>query len=114
VAVVSPDLGLPPPLPGIDSSTVFTGALLKQLRESRGLTLKQISAQTRIIVASLQAVEAERFDDLPDARIYVRGFVRCLAIELALNPDQVAQSYLKRWDAWYEEHTGKRTQKPRK
>ena len=46
--------------------------------------------------------EEERFDELPDAKIYIRGFVRCLALELGLDPERVTTSYLVRWDHWYE------------
>jgi hypothetical protein len=97
-------------LPEIDSNTVFTGALLKQVREARGIALKQISDRTRVGVGSLGAVEGERFEELPDARIYVRGFVRSLAVELGLDADLVSASYLRRWEAWYDEQKGKRKQ----
>lgn len=84
----------------IDESTVYTGEFLRRYRESRGVALKEIAERTRIGVRSLQAVEEERFEDLPDARVYVRGFVRCLAEEVGLDPDLAAKSYLVRWSSW--------------
>jgi len=87
-------------LPAIDASTLFTGELLRRYREAKGITLKAISSSTRIGVPSLRAVEEDRFEDLPNARIYVRGFVRCLAQELGLDPDQVSKSYVARWERW--------------
>jgi len=97
-------------IPPIDDSTVFNGDMIRKLRERKGMTLREISDVTRIGVPSLTAVEEERFDDLPNARIYVRGFVRCMAIELALDPEQVSKSYLARWERWFEEQ--KLKQKP--
>lgn len=84
----------------VDESTVYTGEFLRRYRESRGLALKEIAERTRIGARSLQAVEEERFEDLPDARVYVRGFVRCLAEEVGLDPDLAAKSYLVRWASW--------------
>lgn len=92
----------PEETPTVDERTLFTGQLLKRLRESRGMALKAIADRTRINAQSLAAVEDERFEDLPDAKIYIRGFVRCLATELGLDPDRVASSYLARWDRWHE------------
>jgi cytoskeletal protein RodZ len=90
----------------IDESTVYTGEFLRRYRESRGVALKEIAERTRIGARSLQAIEEERFDDLPDARVYVRGFVRCLAEEIGLDPDLAAKSYLVRWMSWHEGHEG--------
>jgi hypothetical protein len=86
----------------VDESTVYDGGFLKRYRESRGVELKEIAERTRIGARSLQAVEEERFDDLPDARVYVRGFVRCLAEEIGLDPDLAAKSYLQLWARWHE------------
>ena len=88
----------------VDETTVYDGSFLKRYRESRGVELKEIAERTRIGARSLQAVEEERFDDLPDARVYVRGFVRCLAEEIGLDPDLAAKSYLVQWARWHEEH----------
>jgi hypothetical protein len=93
--------------PLVNVDTVFTGELLKQIRESQKLTLKQIADHTRISVASLSALEAERFEDLPNARVYVRGFIRCVAVELGLDREQVCRTYLPRWQTWYEAQNGR-------
>jgi len=96
-------------LPALDERTVYTGALLEAVREARGISLKEVSAKTRIGVPSLQAVEEERFADLPNARIYVRGFVRCLAQEIGLDAEQVARTYLPRWERWFEEQKSRKS-----
>ncbi|MCK6546445.1 helix-turn-helix domain-containing protein [Myxococcota bacterium] len=86
--------------PKVGTDTVFTGELLRQVRESQRITLKEISERTRISVMSLSALENEKYEDLPNARVYVRGFVRCLAVEIGLDRDQVSRTYLPRWEAW--------------
>ena len=76
------------------------GSLMKRLREQRGLSLTELSDRTKITKAILSALEDERYDDLPNARIYVWGFVRCLARELELDMDEMAASYVPRWEQW--------------
>lgn len=96
---------VPPPPPSvIGADTVFTGEILKQVRESKNMTLREIADRTRISIASLAALETERFEDLPNARVYVRGFVRSVAVELGLDREAVSRTYLPRWQAWYEAH----------
>jgi hypothetical protein len=85
----------------LDGDTIFTGPLLRQIRESQRITLKEVSERTKISVASLSALEEERYDDLPNARVYVRGFVRCLAAEIGLDKDQVSRTYVPRWESWF-------------
>lgn len=100
-----PEPELPPKeatIPAPDEYTDFTGEVLKTIRERKGMTLREIYDVTRIGVPSLSAVEDERYEDLPNARIYVRGFVRCIATELGLDPDKVSKSYLPRWERWHE------------
>ena len=87
----------PPPAVNGD----FTGEHIKRMREQKGLTLKEIAERTKISVAILQALEDERYEDMPSARVYVRGFVRCFAEELGLDKDQVSQSYVPRWERWF-------------
>lgn len=85
----------------VSADTIFTGELLKQIRESQRITLKEISDRTRLSVHSLAALESERYEDLPNARVYVRGFVRCLAAEIGLDKDHVSRTYVPRWEAWF-------------
>ena len=61
------------------------GAYLKRERESRGVTLAEVAAETRVPVASLQSLEEDRLDELP-GDVFVRGFLRAYArcIELDL------------------------------
>ncbi len=77
----------------IPQNAEFNGELLRQIRESQGLSLVQVSERTRISVRHLENVEADRYDALP-ATVYLRGMVISLARELKLDPIRVARSYL--------------------
>lgn len=82
-----------PAEPEIRPNEVFNGELLRQLRLSKGLSLKQLSDRTRIPVRYLENVELERFEELPVA-VYLRGILMNLARELGADPMVVARSYL--------------------
>lgn len=84
----------------------YSGAKLRSVREAKGLTIVDISSMTKISKAVLQALEEERYADMPNARVYVRGFVRCVARELDLDLDAVSKSYLPGWERWAAEHEG--------
>jgi len=79
----------------IGPETEFTGALLRKVRESQGLELVDISAKTKIARTHLQAIEDERFEDLP-AVVYTRGFLVELAKQLRVDPSMVQKTYLRR------------------
>ena len=79
----------------IGPETEFTGALLRKVRESQGLELVEISAKTKIARAHLQAIEEERFEDLP-AIVYTRGFLVEIAKQLRVDPLHVQKTYLRR------------------
>lgn len=75
--------------------TEFSGALLRRVRESRGLEVKEIAARTKISHQHVSAIESEAFDALPPL-VYVRGFLSEIAKVLKLDPSQVSRTYLRR------------------
>jgi hypothetical protein len=77
----------------IPEGAVFTGALLKRVREARGLTLQMISDRTRIGVRHLENLEADKYTALP-AAVYLRGMLMSLSRELGIDGLKVSQSYL--------------------
>jgi flagellar biosynthesis protein FlhG len=79
----------------IGPDTEFTGPLLRKVRESLGLELADIAAKTKIARPHLEAIEEEKFGDLP-ALVYTRGFLGELAKQLRLDPMHVQKSYLRR------------------
>ncbi|MEM7139142.1 MAG: helix-turn-helix domain-containing protein [Myxococcota bacterium] len=88
---------LPPP-PTITPDTEFSGALLRAVRESQGTGLEQISDRTKVGTHYLRYIEEEAYEALP-AAVYVRGFVTEFAKCLKLDPEQVSQTYLRRYRA---------------
>jgi hypothetical protein len=72
----------------------WTGALLRQVREARGLSVGQVSEQTKVKQQHIENVEAGRLDRLPP-RPYLRGVVLSIAGALGLDGAEVARSYLE-------------------
>ncbi len=69
------------------------GARLKREREKKGVTLDDISLNTKIGTRMLRALEDEHFDQLPGG-IFNKGFVRAYARHLGLDEDQAIADYL--------------------
>jgi flagellar biosynthesis protein FlhG len=84
-----------PPEPDIGPATQFTGALLRQLREARGIDLHAISQKTKITIGHLRALEDETVKALP-APVYVRGFLVEYARFMRLDVARVLETYLAR------------------
>ncbi|WP_022854160.1 helix-turn-helix domain-containing protein [Thermodesulfatator atlanticus] len=63
------------------------GEFLRHQREIRGFTLKDISAQTKIGIRALEALEAENWEILP-AEIYIKGFIRNYCETIGLDPNE--------------------------
>jgi cytoskeleton protein RodZ len=70
------------------------GAKLKSEREKRAITLEQISASTKIGTRMLEALEQEKFNQLPGG-IFNKGFVRAYARCLGLDEDQAVADYME-------------------
>ncbi len=51
------------------------GVFLKQMRETRGISLQEVAERTKIGSYQLQGIENQRFDVLP-APVYLRGFLK--------------------------------------
>lgn len=68
------------------------GNMLREAREATGVTIDEIAKRTRIRVDFLEAIEEERFEDLPKGP-FVKGFIRTFAREVGLNPDHTAAVY---------------------
>jgi cytoskeleton protein RodZ len=72
------------------------GGKLRQARERRGVSLRQIAASTKISVAALEALERNDVSKLPGG-IFSRAFVRSYAIEVGLNPEETVREFLERF-----------------
>jgi hypothetical protein len=98
-----PPPAAPPPAPSAPiqkpftppEGAVWTGELLRQAREARGLTVAQMAERTKVSRLHIESVEGDRFDQLP-VPVYLRGIVMCIARELRLDGQKVSRSYLER------------------
>ncbi len=68
------------------------GEKLKNAREEKGLTLKEIQEKIKIRTRYLQAIEEEKFKVIP-GEAYVRAFIKSYASYLGLNPDELINEY---------------------
>jgi cytoskeletal protein RodZ len=68
------------------------GRYLKKRRESRAMSVEEISRATRIPVLSIERLENDHFDDLP-GEVFVRGFLKSYARAVALPMDEVLARY---------------------
>jgi cytoskeletal protein RodZ len=68
------------------------GSSLKQQRQRRGMSVAELSRATRIPAASLEAIEADRFDELP-GEVFVRGFLSAYAQAVGLVPPEILARY---------------------
>ena len=68
------------------------GAILRQSRENLGLTLEQVSKDTRITLSHLRAIE-DMTPSLLGAKVYAEGHIRTYARHLKLNADELLGQY---------------------
>src|SRR6476661_5486303 len=69
------------------------GGRLRDARERRGVSLRQIANATKISVAVLEALERNDITKLPGG-IFGRAFVRSYAIEVGLDPEATIQEFI--------------------
>ncbi|MBN2083891.1 MAG: helix-turn-helix domain-containing protein [Anaerolineales bacterium] len=65
------------------------GGLLRQKRESLGLTLEKVEGFTRIRIKHLQAIESDDLSSIPSVP-QARGFIRNYAAFLGIDPEEIA------------------------
>ena len=66
---------------------------LKEARETRNLSYRQIADTTKLSVHVIRALEEERVSALPPG-IYRRALVRAFAEEVGLDPEATLKAYL--------------------
>ena len=62
------------------------------MREEKGISLDEISRETKISRRHLEAIEAGDFDKLPGP-VYARAFLRHYAKAVGLDPEYVIEQY---------------------
>ena len=68
------------------------GARLKQARESKRVSIRQIANVTKITVSALEAIERNDIAKLPGG-LFARSFVRAYADELGLDIEQTVREF---------------------
>jgi cytoskeleton protein RodZ len=74
------------------------GQALREARSDRGIELSEAERVTKIRVKLLQAIEEERWDDLPEP-VYVRGFLATYARFLGLDDRPLVEEYRRTVEA---------------
>jgi cytoskeleton protein RodZ len=69
------------------------GSKLRQARERKGVTLREIATRTKISIAVLESLERSEITKLP-AGIFSRAFVRSYAKEVGLDPDTTVEEFI--------------------
>ncbi len=68
------------------------GQYLKRERETRSVSLDQVSTITKISPHHVLAIEEGKFDQLPGG-VFVKGFLKSYAKAVGLSPDDVILRY---------------------
>src|SRR5215212_9058012 len=89
-----------------DRSPGGFGAKLREARERRGLSLRQVANATKISIGALEALERNDVSRLPGG-IFSRAFVRSYAVEVGLDPDLTVMEFITNFpnDAGVAGHT---------
>ena len=69
------------------------GRKLRDARERKGVSLRQIAGATKISIAALEALERNDISRLPGG-IFSRAFVRSYAIEVGLDPEATIRDFI--------------------
>ncbi len=84
----------------MESSDLSDGDLFRQLREAAGVSLDELQDRTKVSVAYITDIEANRFDRLPQL-VYVKGFLRCIFKYLGVgDSDKLVKAYALRLEEW--------------
>jgi len=74
------------------------GSRIRQAREQRGLTLRDIANTTKISTTALNAIEHNDFARLPGG-VFSRAYVRAFAAEVGLNAEELTREYRARFES---------------
>jgi cytoskeletal protein RodZ len=95
VAAALPAVSIEGELPewvDVETPVETLGQYLKRHRELRGMNASEVSRTTRISSGSIEAIECDRFDELP-GEVFVRGFLKAYAQAIGLLPAEVLARY---------------------
>ena len=87
-----------PALP--DPDRVLDGPGLRRLREAQGFSLERMANETSVRQMYLEALEEERFRDLPSAAVIVRGYLTACFAALGMSAEASVADYVGRYQRW--------------
>lgn len=73
------------------------GARLRQAREQRGLSLRDLAGRTKLSIIALRAIERNDFGALPGG-LFPKAYIRMLADELGLDAPALAREYVEQFE----------------
>ena len=68
------------------------GEMMREMRENLGYNLETVSADLRIRIIYLEAIEKGRLEDLP-GNVYVSGFLRAYSDYLGVNGEEIVHQF---------------------
>lgn len=71
------------------------GAMLREARESLGISIGDVSSRTRLSVDQIRAIEEENLERLPEP-VYVRAFLRAYAKAIDIDYEPLVNDYVAR------------------
>lgn len=71
------------------------GAMLREARESLGISIGDVSSRTRLSVDQIRAIEEENLECLPEP-VYVRAFLRAYAKAIDIDYEPLVNDYVTR------------------
>ena len=75
-----------------DQRLLDPAARLREAREQKGLSIRQVAEATKLSVRAVELIEHNSLTGLPDG-IYRRSIVRAVAREVGLNPEQILAEF---------------------
>jgi cytoskeletal protein RodZ len=79
------------------------GERLREARERAGLSLRELSARTKIRPPLLDAIERADFGRIPQG-LLARGFLRAYAREVGLDPESIVRQFLDEYESETRRH----------
>ena len=75
------------------------GPVLRTARERKGVTLRQLAAETKLSVELWEALEENNLAKWPK-RVFARSYVRDYAIRVGLDADEVVNEFCRLFPEW--------------
>src|SRR5260221_6646005 len=83
------------------------GPILRSARERRGISLKQIAAETKLGVELWADLEDNNLSRWP-RQIYARSYLRDYALRVGMEPDEVVNEFCRLFPEWGDRRAARR------